>query len=39
MKAINLRKTFFLTLGILVAILVMLTTSVFGMGFWQTIGQ
>jgi hypothetical protein len=31
MKAIDLRKTFFLALGVLVAILVMLTTSVFGM--------
>lgn len=31
MKTLSLRKTFFLALGVVVAILVMLTTSAFGM--------
>lgn len=31
MKTLSIRKTFFLALGVIVAILVMLTTSVFGM--------
>jgi hypothetical protein len=31
MKTLNLRRTLFLALGIMVAILVVLTTSVFGM--------
>lgn len=31
MKTLNIRRTVFLALGIMVAILVILTTSVFGM--------
>lgn len=31
MKTLNLRRTVFLAVGIMVAILVILTTSVFGM--------
>jgi hypothetical protein len=31
MKTLNLRRTVYLALGIMVAILVILTTSVFGM--------
>lgn len=33
MKTLSLSRTFFLALGIMVAILVVLTTSVFGMSF------
>lgn len=33
MKTLNLRRTVFLAVGIMVAILVILTTSVFGMNF------
>lgn len=33
MKTLNLRRAVFLAVGIMVAILVILTTSVFGMSF------
>jgi hypothetical protein len=32
MKTLSLRRTIFLALGILVAVMIMLTTSLFGMG-------